>query len=170
MQFHQAFAINLSIEKIDMYRWVTEMTPEDYVSFSPGHKAMGSFFRGHEFLMTNVEYIGTDMFVQHYRLVEHGKSDVKFHSAETEGYLYRWFPVSVGVRWEMALRPTAAGSCELQCTIGADFPSKLLAVAAQINGLGGYFIKRHLSVEGVAFAKDIERKFASQPGDVARPT
>jgi hypothetical protein len=36
----RAFPIDLPIERIDMYRWVTEMTPDDYESFAPAHMAM----------------------------------------------------------------------------------------------------------------------------------
>ena len=32
--------------------------------------------------MVNVECIGSDLLVQHYELVEHSKSHVKFYSAE----------------------------------------------------------------------------------------
>ena len=47
--------INLPIDRIDMYQWLTEMTPEDYESFASAHKALGSFFPGADFLMVSVE-------------------------------------------------------------------------------------------------------------------
>ncbi len=59
----------------------------------------------------------------------------------------------------MKLKPIDNNSCEFSCTIGADFPSRLLAVAAWINGLGGFFMRKHLADEGGKFAKDIEKKF-----------
>jgi len=34
-----------------------------------------------------------------------------------------------------------------------------LKIAAWISGLGGFFLKKHLKKEGVAFAGDIESKF-----------
>lgn len=161
MRVSRAFPINLPIESIDMYQWVTEMTPEDYESFAPAHKAMGSFFRGSDFFMVNVECIGTDMIVQHYQLIEHSKSHVKFYSPRSKGYIYRWFPVTFGVPWEMRLRSTSERSCELSCTIGVDFPTKLLAIVAWVNGLGSLFLKRHLAIEGVGFVRNIETKFAN---------
>lgn len=160
MRVSKGFPINLPIDQIDMYRWVTEMTPEDYASYAPAHKAMGSFFHGSRFYMVNVEYIGSDMLVQHYELLDHSKSHVKFYSPQSEGYLYRWFPLSFGVPWEMTLRPVSSRSCELTCTIGADFRSALLGALARANGTG-FFMQRHLAVEGAAFARDIESKFAS---------
>ena len=87
MRITRTFPINLPIDQIDMYRWVTEMTSEDYVSYArPAHKAMGSFFRDSRFFMVNVECIGFDMLVQHYELVEHDKSFVKFFSARSDLY------------------------------------------------------------------------------------
>jgi hypothetical protein len=55
MRVSRAFPVDLPIDQIDMYRWVTEMTTEDYESFAPAHKAMGSFFRGSRFFMVNVD-------------------------------------------------------------------------------------------------------------------
>ena len=161
MRVSNTFAVYIPIEKVDMYKWVTEMSPEEYETFAPAHKAMGSGFHGGEFHEVNVECIGTDMLVQHYKLVKHSKSHVRFYSLDTKAYLYRWIPVTFGVPWEMSLRSVSPEACELSCTIGADFRSRMLAVAAWINGLGFLFVKRHLAVEGAAFARSIERKFAA---------
>ena len=163
MRVSRTFPIDLAVGQIDMYRWVTEMTPQDYASFAPAHKAMGSFFQRDRFFMVNVECIGTDLVVQRYELIDHSPAHVTFYSPRTTGYIYRWFPVSLGVPWEMTVRPTSDRTCELVCTVGADFPSTWLHVVAWANGLGFHFIKRHLGVEGPAFAKDIERKFSSRP-------
>lgn len=160
MRASRAFQVNLPIERIDMYRWVTEMTSDDYASFTPAHKAMGSFFDGSRFFMVNVECIGGDMLVQHYELIEHSKSHVRFYSRRTEGYVFRWFPVTFSVPWEMTLRSISSSSCELACTIGADFRSSLLRAVAWVGGLGSLFLRRHLAAEGFAFARNIERKFA----------
>ena len=162
MRVSGVFPVNLPVDRIDMYKWVTEMTPAEYETFSTAHKAMGSGFRGGEFFMVNVELIGTDMLVQHYQLMEHSKSHVKFYSPRTRGFIYRWLPVVFGVPWEMAVRPTAGGACELHCVIGADFSSRLLAAAAWVNGLGFLFLKRHLAAEGKAFAASLEREFGPQ--------
>ena len=161
MKFTRTFGVNLPIGQCDIYKWVTEMSPEEYETFAPAHRAMGSYSRGGEFYEVNVECIGTDMLVQHYKLVEHSKSHVKFYSPNTKAYLYRWLPVTFGVPWEMSLRSVSPDACELSCTIGADFRSRLLAIAAWVNGLGGYFIKRHLELEGAAFARSIQRKFGA---------
>ena len=159
MRVTRSFAVNLPIGRIDMYRWLTEMTSEDYESYAPAHKAMSSFFQGSRFFAVNVESIGVDLLIQHYELVNHSQSHVTLLSRSTEGFVFRWFPVTIGVPWDMRLQSTSSRTCELTCTIGADFNSPLLAALAWLKGTR-FFLNRHLAVEGSAFAKDIERKFA----------
>lgn len=43
-RYAAGFPVNLPIEKIDLYKWVTEMTDADYRSYSKAHQALGSFF------------------------------------------------------------------------------------------------------------------------------
>ena len=152
MRVSRSFPIDLPIEQIDMYRWATAMTSADYESFTPAHKALGSFRCDSRFFMVNVECIGSDLLVQHYELIEHSRSHVKFYSRRTRGYIYRWLPVTFSVPWEMTLRSTSARSCELTCTIGADFPSAILGALAGLNG-SFFFMRRHLAEEGAAFAR-----------------
>jgi hypothetical protein len=161
MRLTRSFLINLPKENIDLYRWVTEMTPADYESYSKAHRAMGSFFQDGEFHMVNVENIGNEMIVQHYQLVGHRPDRIVFYSKATNAYVLRWFPATVGVPWVMELQPVQTGRCKLVCTIGADFPNVMVAFGAFMNGLGGFFLRRHLTEEGAAFACDIERKFAA---------
>ena len=158
MRATAVFPVNLSADRIDMYRWVTEMTSEDYESYASAHKAMGSYFRGSTFHMVNVECVGTEMLVQQYELLEHSKSHVKFYSRRTPTYLLRWLPVTFSVPWEMTVRPTSSQTCELVCLIGAESANPFLALAARI---ASPFVRRHLAEEGAAFAKHLERKFAS---------
>ena len=160
MRLTQAFEISLPKEAIDLCQWVTGMTDTDYTSYARGHKAMGSYFKDNHFCMVNVEMIGNEMIVQNYVLREHQPDRVRFYSERTRAYVFRWFPAVVGVPWEMTLRAKGPDRCDLLCTIGADFPGRMLAIAAWINGLGGLFLRRHLNEEGKAFARDIERKFS----------
>ncbi len=161
MRLTRSFPIALSKERIDLYRWIIEMTPADYESYSPAHRAMGSFVKDGVFHMVNVEMIGNEMLVQHYTLVEHRPDHVAFYSKASKAYVLRWFPATVGVPWQMTLRETGPDRCELICTIGADFPNPLLEIGGYLNGLGWLFLRRHLEQEVEAFARDIERKFAS---------
>jgi len=169
MRVTSSFEIALPKEVIDLYQWVTEMTDADYASFAHGHKAMGSYFKDGRFNMVNVEMIGNEMIVQHYLLRDHRPDRVRFYSEATKAYILRWLPAVVGVPWEMEVMANGPDRCELACTIGADFPNKMIAVGAYVNGLGGFFLRRHLEEEGKAFARDIERKF-SKPLQIPRPS
>jgi hypothetical protein len=163
-RFVQSFPINLPIEKIDLNRWVFEMTDADYRSYSKDHKMMSSFFKDGVFFMKNLENIGGDSLIQRYELKYHSPHHVQFYSSETTAYVMRWFPATVGVPWEMRLTKTSDDTCELTCLIGVDFPNVLLK-AAWFSGLGDLFLKQHLSEEGKNFAKDIERKSIIEGGN-----
>ena len=158
-RFVQSFQINLPIEKIDLHKWVTEMTDADYRSYSKDHKMMSSFFKDGVFYMKNLENIGSDSLIQSYELKYHSPHHVQFYSSDTTAYVMRWFPAKVSVPWEMRLTKTSDNTCELTCLIGVDFPDVLLKIS-WFGSLGDLFLKRHLSEEGENFVKDIERKFA----------
>lgn len=160
-RYVQSFPLNLPVENIDLFKWVTEMTDSDYASYSPVHKAMTSFTRDNVFFMKNVENIGTDTLIQLYELKYYAPNQIQFYSPKSKAYMMRWFPVTVGVSWELFVQPVTASTSRLYCMIGTDFPGLLLKMGAWFSGFGGLFLKRHLSKEGEAFAQDIERKFKS---------
>ena len=147
------------MERIDLHKWFIEMNDLDYRSYSPAHKAVGSFHRNGKFFMTNVENIGFDSIIQNYELKDHAANGVQLYSEKTVVYIWRLFPVKVSVPWEMKIEPLSATTCRFTCMIGVDYPNLLIRVANWFNGLGGLFLRKHLSKEGKAFAKDIERKF-----------
>jgi hypothetical protein len=159
VRFTASFPIDLPAGRIDLYKWITEMTDADYRSYATAHQAMGSYFKGDVLQMVNVENIGMDTVVQHYELKYHSREHVQFYSPNSDAYVMRWFPAKVGVPWEMQIRPIDAHRSELVCMIGVDYPHFFLQAAAWIGGLGGYFLRKHLQQEGEAFAKDIEAKF-----------
>lgn len=159
VRYVESFAINLSADQIDLYKWIVEMTERAYISYSPAHIAMNSYLKDGVLFMTNVENIGTDMVVQHYELKYHTAEHIQLYSAKSSAFIMRWIPVFVGVPWEMQIRSTSDNTCELVCLVGADYPNPFLMVAAWLNGLGGRFLKKHLIKEGKAFAEDIEQKF-----------
>ncbi len=158
-RYIQSFLINLPVEKIDLYKWVIEMTDDDYASYSKAHKAMGSFSKDNIFYMKNVENIGIETIVQHYELKFYAPNHVQLYSSKSIAYILRWFPTRVGVPWELYVQPVSANSSRLVCLIGVDYPNLILKIAAWFSSLGGLFLKRHLSKEGKAFARDIEIKF-----------
>jgi hypothetical protein len=159
VRYTESFPINLPAKQVHMYKWITEMTEPDYVSYSPAHRAMNSYFKEGILFMSNVENIGTDMIVQHYQLDYSSAEHIQLYSAASEAYIMRWVRVYVGVPWEMQIRPVSGNTCELVCMVGTDYPNLFIKLAAWLNGLGGLFIRKHLRKEGKAFAKDIESKF-----------
>ena len=159
VRFIQSFPVNVPVEKIDLGKWITGMTDADYTSYSTAHKAIGSFIRENVFYMTNVENIGTETLIQHYELKSHAANSIQLYSAKSRAYILRWFPVTVGVPWELYVQPVSATSSRLICLIGVDYPNPLLKIAAWFIGLGGFFLRKHLSKEGKAFARDVEEKF-----------
>jgi hypothetical protein len=159
VRFFESFLINLPIEQIDLYQWFKNMNDVDYRSYSPAHKAIGSYVRDNKFFMTNVENIGMDTIIQNYEVITHAPNRVQLYSAKSKAYIWRWVPVTVGVPWEFYLQPVSPTSCRFICMIGVNYPNKFIQVLAWLNGLGGLFLSKHLKKEGEAFAKDIEIKF-----------
>ena len=159
VRFYETFPVNVPFEKIDLYQWFTTMDDADYRSYSPAHKSLGSYSKDGKFYMVNVENVGLDMVVQNYELKSSSAESIKLYSPRTKAYIWRWFPVFVGVPWEFTLTRSSSTSCNLTCMIGTDYPNLLIRVAAWFNGLGGLFLKKHLKKEAEAFALDIQRKF-----------
>jgi hypothetical protein len=153
------FPINLPAEQIDLRKWFVEMLETDYTSYSPAHIAMSSYFKDGILYTTNVENIGTDQIVQHYTMRYDAKDHLLLQSTESNVYIMRFVPISVGVPWEMQIRPVTENTCEFICMFGIDYPNRLLQIVFSLYGLGGLFLKKHLKREGIAFAKDIEQKF-----------
>ena len=160
-RYVQTFPINLPMEKVDLYEWVTGITDADYTSFSSAHKAMGVFFKDEVFYMKNVENIGLETMIQHYELKYSAPNQLQFYSPQSIAYMMRCFPIKVGVAWELYLQPVSANSCRLICLVGVDFPNLLIKIGGWLSGFGGMFLRKHLSKEGCAFASDIEKKFSA---------
>lgn len=161
IKYVASFPINLPAEQIDLHKWIIEMTESDYRSYSPVHIAMNSYLKDGELFMTNVENVGTDMVVQHYKLEYNSAQHIQLYSPKTEAYVMRWIPAVVGVPWELRINALSKNTCELVCLVGTDYPTLFLKVASWFNGLGGTFLRMHLRKENKAFAKDIEKKFGT---------
>lgn len=159
VRYSVSFPVNLPLEKIDLSKWIKGMTDSDYTSYSNAHKAIGSFTQDDKFYMTNVENIGTETLIQHYELKSQAANSIQLYSSQTKAYIMRWFPVTVGVPWELQVQPVSSSSSRLICLIGVDYPNPVLKAAAWWIGLGGFFLRSHLKKEGKAFAKDVEEKF-----------
>lgn len=154
------FPINLPAGQIDLHKWFTEMTETDYTSYSPAHIAMSSYAKDGIIYSTNVENIGLDQIVQHYAMQYDAKDHILLRSAKSDVYIMRFVPISVGVPWEMQIRPVTKDTSEFVCMFGIDYPNRFIQIVFALYGLGGTFLKKHLKKEGKAFARDIENKFS----------
>ena len=159
IRFTESFPINIPAKMIDLQEWFAGMMETDYTSYSQAHIAMSSFSKDGILYTTNVENIGTDQIVQHYIMQHEAPDHVLLYSPDSVAYIMRFFPITVGVPWEMQIRPVSKDASELVCLIGIDYPNKLIQIVYSLYGLGGLFLRKHLNKEGKAFAKDIEKKF-----------
>jgi hypothetical protein len=116
--------------------------------------------------MINVESIGGNLIVQHYRCVGADRSSVEMYSAASRVYLFHVVPVAAGVRWTLAVTPRAAGGSELACTVQVSL-RPVLGVLARLTLLG-HFLGRHVEEEALGFAADIARKHVTRSAALER--
>jgi hypothetical protein len=105
--------------------------------------------------MLNVEPIGGNLIVQHYRCVRADRSLVEMHSPASQVYLLHLVPVAAAVRWTLGMTPNGTAS-DLSCSVELDLPP-LLGVLARLSLLG-HLLGRHVDEETRGFAADIGRK------------
>ena len=85
--------------------------------------------------MVNVESIGGNLIVQHYRPVRAERSRTEMYSAASKVFLLHLVPVVASVRWTLELAPTTASSSELTCTVHVDL-HPVLGVMARLMAEG----------------------------------
>lgn len=146
--------INLPAEKIDLYQWLVNITEHDYKSFSTGHIAIGLTKIDNVESMINVESIGGNLLVQHYRIQNKQKHLLVLQSQQTDAYLFHLVRVNVGVEWKMIIKQKDDKSCCFICEIGIKYPNKLLKIASMLVA-GNYFLRNHIKEEGPLFVKNI---------------
>ena len=145
--------------EIDLEAWLFGLSDSDYQACAKGHQGAGVFHDEQGRGMVNVESIGGNLIVQHYRCVRAGRTSVEMYSPASRVYLFHLVPVAAGVRWTLELKPTSSRSSELSCTVRVELPPAL-AVLARLSLLG-HFLGRHVAEEALGFAADIARKTAS---------
>jgi hypothetical protein len=143
-------------DQVDLEAWLFGLSDRDYQACAKGHHGAGVFtdeqWRG----MVNVESIGGNLIVQHYRCVRADRSSVEMYSPASRVYLFHLVPVAAGVRWTLEVISEAAGRSELACTVQVDLP-RVLALLGRLSLLG-HFLGRHVHEEALGFAADIGRK------------
>ena len=144
------------VDEIDLEAWLFGLSDADYQACAGGHRGAGVFADEHGRGMLNVESIGGNLIVQHYRCVRAGGSFVEMFSPASRVYLFHLVPVAAAVRWTLEVTPHGQTAADLACTVQVDLPP-VLAVLGRLSLLG-HFLGRHVDEEARGFAADIARK------------
>src|SRR5262245_15906075 len=104
-------------DEVDLEAWLFGLSDLDYQACARGHWGAGVFADERGRGMVNVESIGGNLIVQHYRCVRAGRSLVETHSPASRVYLLHLVPVAAAVRWTLGVTPTAAAASDLACTV-----------------------------------------------------
>jgi hypothetical protein len=148
--------LNEPCDEIDLEAWLFELSDSDYQACAKGHQGAGVFADEQGRGMVNVESIGGNLIVQHYRLVRGGRSSVELDSRASRVYLFHLVPVAAGVRWTLEVTPTTATTSDFTCTVEVELPP-VLGLMGRLSLLGP-FLGRHVREEARGFAADIVRK------------
>ncbi|MGD9526105.1 hypothetical protein [Pseudonocardia sp.] len=141
---------------IDLTAWIFGLSDAEYQACARGHRAAGVFADEEGRGTVNVEAIGGNLVIQHYRAVRTERDGVEMHSAASRVYLLHLVPVTATVGWWLAAAPTGAATSELTCTVEVGLHPVVQALG-RLMALGT-FLRRHVEEETQLFAADIERK------------
>lgn len=148
--------LDLPSRKVDLDSWLFGLSDEEYQACARGHRAAGVYTDELGRGSINVESIGGNLIIQHYRAVRTDPSDVEMYSAASTVYLLHLVPVAASVRWLLSVTPTTASTSEFTCTVEVQLHPVLRAMG-RLMALGT-FLKRHVDEETGGFAADITRK------------
>ena len=169
MTLQRAARMTLDVPSTDvnLESWLFGLSDAEYQACARGHHAAGVFNDEHGRGMVNVESIGGNLIVQHYRAVRAERFDMEMYSAASRVYLLHLVPVVASVRWMLTVRPKAASSSEFTCTVRVDL-HPVLRVMGSLMALG-MFLKRHVDEETAGFVADISRKHRGRRCEVYLP-
>ena len=117
--------LNEPSDEIDLEAWLFGLSDADYQACAKGHQGAGVFTDEQGRGMVNVESIGGNLIVQHYRRVRADRSSVEMYSPASRVYLFHLVPVAAGVRWTLEVTPKAATASDFACTVQVDLPPVL---------------------------------------------
>jgi hypothetical protein len=80
--------LNAPSDDIDLEAWLFELSDADYQTCAKGHRGAGVFADEQGRGMINVESIGGNLIVQHYRRVRADRSSVEMYSSASRVYLF----------------------------------------------------------------------------------
>lgn len=154
--------LDVPSDEVDLAGWLFGLSDKEYQACARGHRAAGSFTDEQGRGTINVESIGGNLIIQHYRPVHTEPARVEMYSAASRVYLLHLVPVRASVRWTLTLTPTSASSSELTCSVEVVL-APVLAMLGRLMA-SGVFLKRHVHGETPAFAADISRKHTMESG------
>jgi hypothetical protein len=153
--------LNAPSDEIDLEAWLFGLSDADYQACARGHHGAGVFADEQGRGMINVESVGGNLIVQHYRPVRADRSFVEMYSPASRVYLMHLVPVVAAVRWFLQVAPKTAGASDFTCTVQVDLPG-ILGLLGRLSLLG-HFLGNHVSEEARGFAADIARKHRRPP-------
>ena len=149
-------ALTQPSNEIDLETWLFGLSDGDYQACARGHRGAGVFADEQGRGMINVESIGGNLIVQHYRPASTDRGRVEMYSPASRVYLFHLIPVAAGVRWTLEVTPQAANASDLSCTVEVELPP-VLGLLARLSFLD-HFLGGHVAEEAHGFAADIARK------------
>ena len=153
--------LDVPSNEVDLENWLFRLSDAEYQACARGHHAAGTFHDEQGRGMVNVESIGGNLIIQHYRAIRTERSDIEMYSASSRVYLLHLVPVPASVRWLITVRPETASSSEFTCTVQVHL-HPVLRVMGSFMALG-MFLKRHVEEETAGFIADISRKHRAPP-------
>jgi hypothetical protein len=152
--------LDVPIEEIDLDSWLFGLSDEEYQACARGHRAAGTFSDEHGRGTVNVESIGGNLLIQHYRCVRSGISEIEMYSAASNVYLLHLIPVRGSVRWTLTVTHQTESSSLLNCTVEVAL-HPVLRTLGRLMAVGT-FLGRHVDEETPNFAADITRKYRAR--------
>ena len=156
MKTSSQIAINHPAERVNLARWISTLSDHDYQACSRAHRAAGTFREGGTLGMVNVESVGGNLLVQHYRAEKLAANHVVMHSKNTRVYVSHLVPATIEVIWTLEAKPGHGQSTVFSCSVETRM-SRLLSVLSTV-ALLPFFLRRHTQEETLGFAADISRK------------
>jgi len=149
--------IQVPVEAVNLYEWLINLSDQEYQSFAVAHRAMGLIREDDAEGVINVEDIGGNLLIQHYKILKKDPGEMHLYSKQSDIYLSHLIHSHIEVNWKMSVRSASATTCTFLCEVSTILPTKLFELAATI-GFAGHFLQAHVNEEGQNFANDIEKK------------
>jgi hypothetical protein len=164
-----AATLELPAGDVDLKAWLFGLSDEDYQACARGHQGAGVFSDEHGRGMVNVESIGGNLIVQHYRPVHARLDAVEMYSPASRVYLLHLVPVRASVRWWLTITPQSDSTSTFTCTVQVDLHPMLRALGRLMAA--AWFLRRHVTEETGGFVADITRKQrVKQPSPESEPS